>query len=73
MDWKTWALTIVVPALVYWVAVGALEFLAARAEADGVEDWQDLLWPRLLARVNRTRYEDVRRRVADRLTKDDDQ
>lgn len=70
MDWKSWALTIAMPAAAYYGAVAFLEFMAARAEADGVDDWQDLFWPRMLALFHRTRFEDVRRRVADRVSPD---
>ncbi len=38
--------------LVWWIAVGYAEKKAAEAEADGVEDWQDLFWPRMLQRLD---------------------
>ena len=40
----------------YWAAVTLCEVMAARAEADGVQDWQDLFWPRMLKRVSAARF-----------------
>lgn len=35
-----------------WVAITICEHFAARAEADNVDDWQDLFWPRMLKRIS---------------------
>lgn len=60
MRGDTIALVLASPVLVgalYWIAVVVCEFMAARAAADGVDDWQDLFWPRLLKRLDHNRYE----------------
>ena len=50
----------VLAAALWWCAVFVAEIMAAKAEADKVEDWQDLFWPRLLKRLNRSRYAQTR-------------
>lgn len=52
---------VVLPPLIagacWWGAVTLCEIMAARAEADGIDDWRDLFWPRMLRRVSAARYE----------------
>lgn len=47
-------------ALLWWAAFLAASVFAARAEADRVEDWQDLFWPRVLKALSASKYAQVR-------------
>lgn len=49
-----------------WAAVAYCEKKAAEAETDGVEDWEDVFWPRMLRRLSQKQFEHVRRQVAEK-------
>ena len=53
-------------AVAWWGAVTLCEVMASRAKADGVEDWQDLFWPRMLARLDSARHARARAVIEER-------
>lgn len=44
------------PFVAYWGAVTLCEVMAARAESDGEDTWEDLFWPRMLKRLDKNRH-----------------
>jgi hypothetical protein len=46
-----------------WGAVTYCEYRVAKAKADGVENWEDLFWLRMLDRVDGARAERLRKDI----------
>lgn len=44
-----------------WGAVTFCEYRVAKAKADGVENWEDIFWAKMLRRVDSARAERVTR------------
>lgn len=57
-----WLYLLVPPlsAAAWWIAVLFAEAMAAKATADGVEDWQDLFWPRVLALLHKKKFNAIK-------------
>lgn len=47
-------------AALWWAAVIFAEYRCAKAKADGVEDWEDIFWARVLSRLDAKRLERLR-------------
>lgn len=44
-----------------WLVITFCEFKAAKAKVDGVLDWQDTFWSKMLKRLDSARHERVER------------
>ncbi len=49
--------------ITWWAAVAYCEKRAAQAATDGVENWEDIYWARMLRRLSRSRFADLKRRM----------
>jgi len=54
-----------------WAAIALCEWRAAKAEADGVENWEDLFWAKMLRRLSTRQYKHVKNMVASRPQPDE--
>lgn len=56
----TLALGSIGSAALWWGAVLFAEYRCAKAKADGVEDWEDIFWAKVLARLDSKRLSKLR-------------